>query len=198
MNEFEKYEQHLLLYQYIPLGQPQLEPECYESILTAALYNKTLLFKKLVCEWNPDLYRAASIIDKCFRRITDLNATESTANTRELVNIYPALAHLFAYVRNFERALSIYLLLKDNTIFNVINKYQLFSMVKDRIVELMDIDCNLAIRLLIDNEDQIPVKQVVTQLGKHPKLQVNSRITVYHFFVLPYKSIFRWLISIVY
>ncbi|CAD5229223.1 unnamed protein product [Bursaphelenchus okinawaensis] len=175
VNEFEKYGEILKLVTYIPLGHPQLEPECYEAVLTAALYSRTNLFRRLVIEWNPDIYRAASIIDKALRRMNTDSGTassEAVTNNNDLVNIYQALAHLFAYVRNFDRALVIYLLLKDKTIFRVIDKYHLFPMVKDRIVELMDINADLAIRLLLDNEDSIPVKQVVTQLSKHPKLQM--------------------------
>ncbi|CAD5234678.1 unnamed protein product [Bursaphelenchus xylophilus] len=176
VTEFEKYGEILKLIPYLPLGYPQLEPECYESVLTAALYSKTNLFRKLVIEWNPDIYRAASIIDKALRRLNaDNNFTVDQAvkdKKDDLINIYQALAHLFAYVRNFDKALVIYLLLKDKAVFGVIDKYHLFPMVKDRIVELMDINADLAIRLLLDNEDSIPAKQVVTRLSKHPKLQM--------------------------
>lgn len=57
MEEFERSHQILKLVPVIPTHDPQLEPECYESILTAALYSRTDLFKALINHWNPDLYR---------------------------------------------------------------------------------------------------------------------------------------------
>lgn len=91
----------------------------------------------------------------------------------DVANLYQSLAHLLAYVRNFQKSLEIYLLLKDRAIFGVINRYNLFHLVKDRIVELMQIDEDLARTILIENADSIPVQQVIVQLSKHPKLQVS-------------------------
>ncbi|KAI6191703.1 RING-type domain-containing protein [Aphelenchoides bicaudatus] len=172
---FEKHGEILKLVPYIPTSSPQLEPECYEWILTAALYARPRLFKRLVLEYNPDIYRAASIIDKILKRIADENSKglkETTMDTPDIANLYQSLAHLLAYVRNFQKAIDIYLLLKDKAIFGVINRYNLFLLVKDRIVELMQIDEDLARSILIENADLIPVNQVIVQLSKHPKLQM--------------------------
>ncbi|KAI6244063.1 RING-type domain-containing protein [Aphelenchoides fujianensis] len=171
---FEKYGEILKLVPYIPAGSPQLEPECYEWMLTAALYSRPRLFRKLIHEWNPDIYRAASIIDKILKRMADSRETslKNSASNNKDVNLLQSLAHLLAYVRNYERALDIYILLKDKAIFGVIDRYHLFNLVKDRIVELMEISSDLAVRLLLDNEDSIPSKQVVVQLSKTPKLQM--------------------------
>lgn len=148
--------------------------------MTAALYARTQLFKRLVLEWNPDIYRAASIIDKILKRISDENSKgikETTLKSQEdAVNLYQSLAHLLAYVRNYQKAIDIYLLLKDKAIFGVINRYNLFGLVKDRIVELMQIDEDLARTVLIENADFIPAQQVIVQLSKHPKLQVNTNL----------------------
>jgi hypothetical protein len=117
----------------------------------------------------------ASIIDKIIKRMADDSIKESKAHYKDdIVNLYQSLAHLFAYTRNFQQALRIYLELKDKSIFGVINRYSLFGLVKDRIVELMQIDEDLARSILIENADSIPVKQVVVQLSKHPKLQVQN------------------------
>ncbi|KAI6209556.1 hypothetical protein M3Y96_00233500 [Aphelenchoides besseyi] len=170
---FEKHGEILKLVPYIPAGSPQLEPECYEWMLTAALYSRTRLFRKLIHEWNPDIYRAASIIDKILKRMADNHPTTKGANANNKdVNLLQSLAYLLAYVRNYERALDIYMLLKDKAIFGVIDRYHLFVLVKDRIVELMEISSDLAVRLLLDNEDSIPSTQVVKQLSKTPRLQM--------------------------
>lgn len=188
---FEKHGEILKLVPFIPINSPQLEPECYgklsslrlpgvcsylEWTLTAALYARTNLFKRLVLEWNPDIYRVASIIDKIIKRVAEDNvksSKEQSLNSNEdITNLYQALAHLLAYVRNFQKALDLYLLMRDKAIFGVINRYNLFNLVKDRIVELMQIDEDLARTILIENADSIPVQKVIGQLSKHPKLQV--------------------------
>ena len=57
LGQFEEHHHVLKLVPVIPTKSPQLEPECYEVILTSALICKPMLFKKLVHMWNPDLYR---------------------------------------------------------------------------------------------------------------------------------------------
>lgn len=83
-----------------------------------------------------------------------------------------ALAQLYVCNQQFEKAIKIYLKLGDSAIFGIINRHKLFTLVKDRIIELMNISTDQAIRLLLDNVDLIPSQQIVTQLGKAPKLQV--------------------------
>ena len=72
----------------------------------------------------------------------------------------------------YEDAIKTYILLQDPTIFGVIDRYKLFPYVKDQIMELMEINQDLAIRLLLDNEDLISQDKVVNLLGNYPKIQV--------------------------
>jgi len=44
--------------------------------------------------------------------------------------------------------------------------------VKDRIQELMNIDTDLAVRLLLENSDNLPAKTVMDQLNRQPKQQL--------------------------
>lgn len=86
------------------------------------------------------------------------------------INLLKSLAQLYVYERNFDKAVDMYMLLKDPAIFGVIEKNNLFSLLKGRIIELMEINADLAIRLLI--KDDLSPGVVVTQLNKQPKLQV--------------------------
>uniref|UniRef100_A0A914D3T3 RING-type domain-containing protein n=1 Tax=Acrobeloides nanus TaxID=290746 RepID=A0A914D3T3_9BILA len=176
VGQFEEHHHVLKLVPVIPTKSPQLEPECYEVILTSALICKPMLFKKLVHMWNPDLYRVGAIIDKIIKRMHDnLNhdPNQSSLSKEEITYLYQSLAHLYVYTRNFERALELYLLLKDPAVFNAIKKHRLFGHVKDRIVELMDINADLAVRLLLDDDEEtVPASTVVTQLSRMPKLQM--------------------------
>lgn len=88
------------------------------------------------------------------------------------INLLKSLAQLYVFERNFEKAVEMYMLLKDTAIFGVIDRHRLFPLLKGRIIELMEINSDLAIRLLLDNEDDLSSGIVVTQLNKQPKLQV--------------------------
>lgn len=61
VGKFEKTYEILKLALVIPINDPQLEPECYESILTVALYTSTNIFSALIFQWNTDLYRVGKL-----------------------------------------------------------------------------------------------------------------------------------------
>lgn len=87
-------------------------------------------------------------------------------------SLYKVLAHLYVYKRDFNRAIDIYLILRDSAVFSVIERHSLFGVVQNRIIELMEINTDLTIRLLLDNENEMDSQRVVKLLSKHPKLQV--------------------------
>lgn len=58
VNEFDRHHQVLKLLPVLPTKDPQLEPEIYETVLTAALYTRPKLFYTLVAHWDPNIYRA--------------------------------------------------------------------------------------------------------------------------------------------
>lgn len=105
-------------------------------------------------------------------RLNTKEKDNSALTKEDSINLLKSLAQLYVYERNFDKAVDMYMLLKDSAIFGVIEKNNLFSLFKGRIVELMEINADLAIRLLIDNEDDLSPGVVVTQLNKQPKLQV--------------------------
>jgi hypothetical protein len=126
------------------------------------------------------------VIDFTIRRITE---DGPRLDRDECAELSRALAQLYVYNHQFEKAIRIYMTLRDQTgkqifiepknslvctVFGVINRHKLFTMVKDKIVDLMNISADQAIRLLLDNEDLIPSPQVVSQLGRVPRLQVYT------------------------
>lgn len=82
------------------------------------------------------------------------------------------LAQLYSFERNYNHAVALYLKLEHKNVFQLVEKFHLFPLVKDKIHDLMRIDTNLAVRLLLDNEDSLPAATVVKQLSKQPKLQL--------------------------
>ncbi|GMT33744.1 hypothetical protein PFISCL1PPCAC_25041, partial [Pristionchus fissidentatus] len=163
-----------MLAEVLPTQKPQLEPECYEAVLLSALYNDILLFRKLVQQWNPDLYRVGSITDRTLHRLQEatVSNSESILSQDDEKSLYLALAHLYNYERKFDSSLKIYLALKDKQIFSVVDKYSLFEMIKDQITDLMAIDSGLALRLLLDNEYAVSPATVMTKTARQPKLQM--------------------------
>jgi len=81
---------------------------------------------------------------------------------------------LISSLRKYDDAIKTYLLIRDQAIFGVIERHKLFPYVKEQIMELMEINQDLAIRLLLDNEDLISHEKVVNLLGNHPRIQVHS------------------------
>ncbi|GMR33070.1 hypothetical protein PMAYCL1PPCAC_03265 [Pristionchus mayeri] len=171
---WEAHRMVCLLAECMPTTKPQLEPECYEAVLLSALYNDIPLFRKLVQMWNPDLYRVGSITDRTLARLQEatVSNTETMVSQEEEKSLYLALAHLYNYERKYDSSLKIYLALKDKQIFSVVDKYSLFGMVKDQISDLMAIDSDLALRLLLDNEDAVSPATVMTKTARQPRLQM--------------------------
>ncbi|VDK80996.1 unnamed protein product [Litomosoides sigmodontis] len=170
VNEFEQNNVVLQLAKYLPVKDPQLEPECYQCVLIAALHNHPVLFYNLVKVWNPDLFRVGAITDMAMKRIVHESVNPLSEN--DAVAIYRSLARLYLYERKYDKALMLYIMLNDKTVFQVIEKYHLFDLVKNDLTKLMGIDTNLTIRLLIENAGSLPTKTILTQLTMYPKLQM--------------------------
>ncbi|KAK5967548.1 hypothetical protein GCK32_013269 [Trichostrongylus colubriformis] len=115
---------------FIPTSSPQLESSCYETVLQAALYNDIDLFKRLVQQWPPHLYRTGWLIGLTLRRIQEVLSSSNQSDAlspKEEVRLYHALAHLYVHERKFDSAIKIYTNLRDQQVFAVIDKYQLFE-----------------------------------------------------------------------
>ncbi|CAI5454571.1 unnamed protein product [Caenorhabditis angaria] len=170
VNLFERNRLCTLLADVLPTSNPQLEPENYEGVLQAALFNDVKLFRKLVQMWSPDLYRTFYIIHRTQWRIQEITKIPNTAQDEKI--LMDSLAHLYLYERKYDQALKIFMSLGDTQIFNVVNKHQLFEMVKDQIQDLMKIDSDLALRLVLDNEDSVEPSFVMDKIARQPKLQM--------------------------
>uniref|UniRef100_F1KSV0 Vacuolar protein sorting-associated protein 41 n=1 Tax=Ascaris suum TaxID=6253 RepID=F1KSV0_ASCSU len=171
VNEFERHNVVLQVAKYLPVKDPQLEPESYQSVLVAALYNHPLLFHGLIKAWNPELYRVGAIIDMAMKRVMQ-DVVTYPLTSQQVAAIYRALAILHTHERKYDKALMLYIRLNDKTVFQVIERYNLFDLVKNDISKLMEVDADLAIRLVIENANSLPARTVLTQMTKYPKLQM--------------------------
>lgn len=81
-----------------------------------------------------------------------------------------ALAELYTYAGQFDKALHIYLRLKRGNPFQLIEKHKLFTNIRDNVLLLIRFDATQAIDLLIQHVNAIPVASVVEQLRKERPL----------------------------
>lgn len=61
------------------------------------------------------------------KRIVHENVNPLSEN--DAVAIYRSLARLYLYERKYDKALMLYIMLNDKTVFQVIEKYHLFDLV---------------------------------------------------------------------
>jgi len=115
-------------------------------------------FCSIVAEWPPRIYSLQELIQ----------------NVRGIKNNSPALlstlAALYSHNQEYEKALSIYLRLGRDEVFDFIQQHGLFAPVQDKVVTLMQFDLDKATALLVSCTDKIPVTHVVKQLQEYPHM----------------------------
>ncbi|XP_060554893.1 vacuolar protein sorting-associated protein 41 homolog isoform X2 [Ruditapes philippinarum] len=158
--KFAKMGQLKCLAPFLPQEDPMLSPAIYEMVLNDFLQTNCKVFLQLVKEWPHTLYNIQAVIKVVIDKL------DRDRNNRDLLH---ALAELHGYERAFDKALAIYLKLKDRDVFVLIHKHNLFESVSDKIVQLMEFDQEAAVTMLLNNLDKIPVEKVVPQLEKKPK-----------------------------
>ncbi|XP_065929628.1 vacuolar protein sorting-associated protein 41 homolog isoform X2 [Magallana gigas] len=168
--KFQKLRQLKALAPYLPRTEPQLSPAIYELVLNDFLNTDCEKFLNLVKEWPSNLYNVQTIITATLDRL------DRERNNTVLLR---ALGELYTLERQYEKSLAIYLKycsiakskerLQNTDVFQLIHKYNLFSSISDKIVQLMEFDENQAGKLLIENMDKLPIEQVAKQLENHQK-----------------------------
>uniref|UniRef100_H3AZP1 Vacuolar protein sorting-associated protein 41 homolog n=2 Tax=Latimeria chalumnae TaxID=7897 RepID=H3AZP1_LATCH len=147
---------------YLPRGDLRLRPAIYEMILDEFLKSDYEGFAMLINEWPGDLYNNTTIV----HAVRDHLRRDS--NNRTLLT---SLAELYTYDQRYDKALEIYLQLRHKDVFQLIHKHDLFSSIRDKINQLMEVDIEKAVDMLLDNEDKISIDNVVERLENQPKLQ---------------------------
>ncbi|CAL2050082.1 unnamed protein product [Caenorhabditis brenneri] len=173
VDKFEEAKVCTLLAEVLPDVKPTLDAASYEKVLLACLFNNPELFRRLVQTWSPDLYMTNTIIDRTQWRIQQISKSGEIKDIEKTEKVLlESLAHLYLYERKYESALKILMSCQDRQIFNVIDKHQLFDLVKDQITDLMHIDSELALRLLLNNADSVEPSFVMEKIGRQPRLQL--------------------------
>ncbi|KAG8371237.1 hypothetical protein BUALT_Bualt13G0066800 [Buddleja alternifolia] len=146
-----------VLVPYIPTENPRLRDTAYEVALVALATNpsfhKDLL--STVKSWPPVIYSALPVISAIEPQ---LNTSSSTDELKE------ALAELYIIDGQHEKAFSLYADLMKPGIFDFIDKHNLHDGIRDKVAQLMMIDCKRAIPLFIQHRDLISASDIVSQL----------------------------------
>ncbi|XVF05278.1 hypothetical protein REPUB_Repub05bG0158000 [Reevesia pubescens] len=146
-----------VLVPYIPTDNPRLRDTAYEVALVAlatnSSFHKDLL--STVTSWPPVIYSALPVI----------SAIEPQLNTSSMTDdLKEALAELYVIDGQYEKAFSLYADLMKPDIFDFIEKHNLHDSIREKVVQLMMLDCKHAVSLLIQNRDLITPSEVVSQL----------------------------------
>jgi WD40 repeat protein len=143
---------------FIPIKTPRLDPTIYEMTLNYYLFHDHGKFFDCIKSWPNDMYDGKQIITLIKEKLEQ----QKYAQSEPILN---ALAALYEFDGQFDKTLSIYLKLKRTDAFEYITKHQLFSHVKDEVTGLIEFDEIMALELLVNNTDKIPVQTVIDQLS---------------------------------
>ncbi|KAK8339045.1 hypothetical protein V6Z11_A08G008900 [Gossypium hirsutum] len=146
-----------VLVPYIPTENPRLRDTAYEVALVALATNPAFHMDLLstVKSWLPVIYSALPVI----------SAIEPQLNTSSMTDaLKEALAELYVVNGQYEKAFSLYADLMKPDIFDLIERHNLHDSIREKVVQLMMLDCKHAVSLLIQNRDLITPSEVVSQL----------------------------------
>ncbi|XP_043069862.1 vacuolar protein sorting-associated protein 41 homolog isoform X2 [Drosophila bipectinata] len=146
---------------YLPTSENcELGPHVYEMVLFEFLELDAQGFLNLIKKWPSRLYNSQRVIDAVKAKFKD-------ANDNELLE---SLALLYSYQGDYERALPIYIKLKNKDVFELIRCYELYNVLSKFIVPLIELDREQAFKILLD-KNKIQPEVVVHQLeGKQEYL----------------------------
>ncbi|KAG6415143.1 hypothetical protein SASPL_122545 [Salvia splendens] len=146
-----------VLVPYIPTENPRLRDTAYEVALVALATNpsfhKDLL--SIIRTWPHNIYSASPVISAIEPQ---LNTSSSTDALRE------ALAELYVIDGQYEKAFSLYADLMKPDLFDFIEKHNLHDGIREKVAQLMMIDCKRAISLFIHHRDIVSPSDVVSQI----------------------------------
>ncbi|KAI9917450.1 hypothetical protein PsorP6_012828 [Peronosclerospora sorghi] len=106
------------------------------------------------------------------RRIAEADAERLSVETMYLME---ALAELYTATEQYDHALRIYISQGEfcsnkDVAFKLITEHQLWSLVVHKVVNLMRIDKSTAVRMLVNQTEQLKISDIVAQLNGEPEL----------------------------
>nr|XP_019538216.2 vacuolar protein sorting-associated protein 41 homolog [Aedes albopictus] len=152
--KFVKVKQLRSVSGYLPRSaECRLNPHVYEMVLYEYLQLDPDGFLHIVKEWEPWLYNTKAVI----------NAINDHFNKKDANILLEALAILYSHEKEYDKALTMYLKLQHKDVFELIRNHNLYSVIKDTIVQLIELDSDKAIAMLLE-KNKIPAEDVAKEL----------------------------------
>lgn len=157
--KFVRCKQLKFISAYLPRNvDSKLNPQVYEMVLYDYLKTDREGLLSLLKMWPSNLYNAKAVIAAIHNHF---EKTDSDI-------LLEALALLYTDLRDYDKALKMYMKLQHRDVFDLIKKHNLYGRIKTSMLELMKLDTNEAISLLLD-KDKIQPANVVEELRKNEK-----------------------------
>uniref|UniRef100_A0A0K0EPK9 Vacuolar protein sorting-associated protein 41 n=1 Tax=Strongyloides stercoralis TaxID=6248 RepID=A0A0K0EPK9_STRER len=168
----------LYLFSYaMSSDKPILEKEYYQEVIEDALNKNATIFRKIVETWDKNLYNYKDIIEKLkiiLAKLPKDNTPEINVIRRHFLL---SMARLSTYDKDYELAADIYIKACDKFIFNWIGQNNAYSVIKERLPELMNISKYDTIQLIFDNEAD--PKTVLYELRGIPDYQLDFLLALF-------------------
>ncbi|KAI6651548.1 hypothetical protein LOD99_5156 [Oopsacas minuta] len=149
---------------FIPVKSPILSATIYELVLNEFLKMDCDTFHRLLKQWPSGIYKSENIISAVEEQLDRFNDTSPIRGI-----LLSCLALLYSSQEQFDKALSIYLELKNSDVFDLIKNYNLYVSVKDKISTLLELDQDRGVGMLVEQEEKITPDSVVLQLESDDK-----------------------------
>ncbi|KAH8421247.1 hypothetical protein KR009_006604, partial [Drosophila setifemur] len=157
--KFVKCQQLRSVSSYLPTSENcKLDPHVYEMVLYEFLKFDVNGFLNLIKEWPSQLYDSLAVINAIHDNFRKQNANE----------LLESLALLYSYQGDYESALRMYLKLQNKDVFELIRRHELYNVISTLIIPLIELDRELALRILLD-KNKIKPELVVHQLEHNPE-----------------------------
>ncbi|CAG0890895.1 unnamed protein product [Cyprideis torosa] len=154
VNRFARLKQLKTIAPHLP-ENGVLRAEVYELVLFEFIRTDRPGFLNLLRTWPKGLYSVRGVLNA----ISDLLLREP-----DDVILLQAQAHLYSHLEQFDESLAIYLKLKHSGVFDLIETYNLYQKLEDKLDDLMKLNSARAVALLLDHRDKILPETVVSRL----------------------------------
>ncbi|CAN1131493.1 Vacuolar protein sorting-associated protein 41 homolog, partial [Linum perenne] len=133
------------------------------ALATNQSFHKDLL--STVKSWPSKIYSATTVIAAIEPQLNNSSMSDA---------LKEALAELYVLDGQYEKAFSLYADLLKPELFDFIEKHNLQDVIREKVVQLMMLDCKRAVSLFMQNREMISPSEVVSQLLSS-KAQCDSR-----------------------
>ncbi|RWS13854.1 vacuolar protein sorting-associated protein 41-like protein, partial [Dinothrombium tinctorium] len=152
-----------LLAEYLPIGsEVVLDSSLYEKVLNEFLNYDSEGFLGLIRKWPSCIYNIQTMIENIMKKLD-----ENPKNK----HLLESLAEMYSFEGKHDKALAVYLEIGNrDRVFDLIRKFRLFSTFQERLEMFMNLNAEEASKLLIENQESIPVDYVVNKLKQRSNL----------------------------